>query len=308
MKGEKQSDTLSVNVGPMRLRNPTMLASGILGISQDIFERLYDNNIGAIVTKSISVDPMKGYANPTIVPLGNKTYLNAVGLSNPGVYAFSHEIMRNKFVPILVSLVGSSEKDFPKMISFLDSLNIIGYEINLSCPHVSKMGMEIGDDPEMVSLIIRTIKRHTRKPISVKIGIGSMDVVEIARVAVESGADMITAINTVRAMKIDVQSMIPVLSNRIGGLSGKAIKPIGIRCVYEISKVLNVPVIGCGGVSSWEDVVEYMIAGASAVQIGSILGNSDDTFFNRITSGLKRYLVRKGIKNIGEIVGLAHRY
>ena len=204
MKGEKQSDTLSVNVGPMRLRNPTMLASGILGISQDIFERLYNNNIGAIVTKSISVDPMKGYANPTIVPLGNKTYLNAVGLSNPGVYAFSHEIMRNKFVPILVSLVGSSEKDFPKMISFLDSLNVIGYEINLSCPHVSKMGMEIGDDPEMVSLIIRTIKRHTRKPISVKIGIGSMDVVEISRVAVESGADMITAINTVRAMKIDV--------------------------------------------------------------------------------------------------------
>ena len=308
MKGEKQNDTLSVNVGPMRLRNPTMLASGILGISQDIFERLYNNNIGAIVTKSISVDPMKGYANPTIVPLGNKTYLNAVGLSNPGVYAFSHEIMRNKFVPILVSLVGSSEKDFPKMISLLDSLNIIGYEINLSCPHVSKMGMEIGDDPEMVSLIIRTIKRHTRKPISVKIGIGSMDVVEIARVAVESGADMITAINTVRAMKIDVQSMIPVLSNLIGGLSGKAIKPIGIRCVYEISKVLNVPVIGCGGVSSWEDVVEYMIAGASAVQIGSILGNSDDTFFNRITSGLKRYLARKGIKNIGEIIGLAHRY
>jgi dihydroorotate dehydrogenase (NAD+) catalytic subunit len=170
------------------------------------------------------------------------------------------------------------------------------------------MGMEIGDDPEMVSLIIRTIKRHTHKPISVKIGIGSMDVVEIARVAVESGADMITAINTVRAMKIDVQSMLPVLSNRIGGLSGKAIKPIGIRCVYEISKVLKIPVIGCGGVSSWEDVVEYMIAGASAVQIGSILGNSDDTFFNRITSGLKRYLVRKGIKNIGEIVGLAHRY
>ena len=308
MKGEIQSDTLSVNVGPMRLRNPTMLASGILGISQDIFERLYDNNIGAIVTKSISVDPMKGYANPTIVPLGNKTYLNAVGLSNPGVYAFSQEIIRNKFVPILVSLVGSSEKDFPKMISFLDSLNIIGYEINLSCPHVSKMGMEIGDDPEMVSLIIRTIKRHTRKPISVKIGIGSMDVVEIARVAIESGADMITAINTVRAMKIDVQSMTPVLSNRIGGLSGKAIKPIGIRCVYEISKVLSVPVIGCGGVSSWEDVAEYMIAGASAVQIGSILGNSDDTFFNGITNGLKRYLVRKGMKNIGEIVGLAQRY
>ncbi len=308
MKEEEKSETLSVDVGPIHLRNPTMLASGIMGISQDIFERLYDNNIGGIVTKSISVDPMKGYANPTIVPLANETYLNAVGLSNPGVDSFSHELSRNKHVPILVSLVGSSEKDFPKMISLLESLNIIGYEINLSCPHVAKMGMEIGDDPEMVSIIIKTIKKHTRKPISVKIGVGSVNVVEIARIAIQSGADMITAINTVRAMKIDVQSMIPVLSNRIGGLSGKAIKPIGIRCVYEISKALNVPVIGCGGVSSWEDVVEYILAGASAVQIGSVLGNRDDTFFNRITIELRNYLMRKGIKSIGEIIGLAQRY
>jgi dihydroorotate dehydrogenase (NAD+) catalytic subunit len=305
---EENEDQLSVQIGPINLRNPTMLASGITGISQDIFEKLYSHDIGAVVTKSISVRPMRGYPNPTVVPLGNGTYLNAVGLSNPGVRAFSHEISKNKNVPIIVSLVGSSETDFPKMISYLDSLNIIGYEINLSCPHVSKMGMEVGDDPEVVSSMVKTIKRHTRKPISVKIGIGKIDVVDMAKTAVDAGAEIITAINTVRAMKIDFQSMVPVLSNRIGGLSGKAIKPIGIRCVYEISKRLNVPVIGCGGIFSWEDVIEYLLAGASAVQLGSVLATRNHSLFRKINNELKNYLNKKGLKNIAEVRGLAHRY
>jgi dihydroorotate dehydrogenase (NAD+) catalytic subunit len=305
---EEKEDQLSVQIGPINLRNPTMLASGITGISQDIFEKLYSHDIGAVVTKSISVRPMRGYPNPTVVPLGNGTYLNAVGLSNPGVRAFSHEISKNRNVPIIVSLVGSSETDFPKMISYLDSLNIIGYEINLSCPHVSKMGMEVGDDPEVVSSMVKTIKRHTRKPISVKIGIGKIDVVDMAKTAVDAGAEIITAINTVRAMKIDFQSMVPVLSNRIGGLSGKAIKPIGIRCVYEISKRLNVPVIGCGGIFSWEDVIEYLLAGASAVQFGSVLATHNHSLFRKINNELKNYLNKKGLKNIAEVKGLAHRY
>jgi len=305
---EENEDQLSVQIGPINLRNPTMLASGITGISQDIFEKLYSHDIGAVVTKSISVRPMRGYPNPTVVPLGNGTYLNAVGLSNPGVRAFSHEISKNRNVPIIVSLVGSSETDFPKMISRLDSLNIIGYEINLSCPHVSKMGMEVGDDPEVVSSMVKTIKRHTRKPISVKIGIGRIDVVDMAKTAVDAGAEIITAINTVRAMKIDFQSMVPVLSNRIGGLSGKAIKPIGIRCVYEISKRLNVPVIGCGGIFSWEDVIEYLLAGASAVQLGSVLATRNHSLFRKINNELKNYLNKKGLKNIAEVRGLAHRY
>ena len=270
-----------------------MLASGILGISQSIFERLYHENIGAIVTKSISVKPMKGYPNPTVIPLGGGSYLNAVGLSNPGVDAFSRELSNNKIIPIFISLVGSSEKEFSKMVEAFDALNILGYEINLSCPHVSKMGMEVGDDPEAVNKFVKTVRMNTNKPISVKVGVGSIDVVELARVAVDAGADIITAINTLRAMSIDIETMMPILSNRIGGLSGNAIKPIGIRCVYEISKKLEVPVIGCGGVSSWRDVVEYMIAGASAVQIGSVLGSSGPRIFNEITTGLKKYVEKK---------------
>jgi dihydroorotate dehydrogenase (NAD+) catalytic subunit len=299
---------LSIQLDEIQLRNPTMLASGILGISQSIFERLYDENIGGIVTKSISVDPMKGYPNPTVIPLGGGNYLNAVGLSNPGAYAFSKELSQNKNIPIFISLVGSSERDFAKMIKVFDSLNIIGYEINLSCPHVSKMGMEVGDDPEAVSKIVSTVRMNTKKPISVKVGVGSVDVIELARIAIDAGANMITAINTLRAMSIDVETMMPILSNRIGGLSGTAIKPIGIRCVYEISKNLKVPVIGCGGVSTWQDVIEYMLAGASAVQIGSVLGSAGPRIFNSITKDLKKYVERKGLMKISEIVGIAHKY
>ena len=308
MSVDDKNFKLSVDIDEITLRNPTMLASGILGISQSIFERLYDENIGGIVTKSISVKPMKGYPNPTIIPLSGGSYLNAVGLSNPGVNAFSEELSQNKNIPIFISLVGSSEKDFAKMIKVFDSLNIIGYEINLSCPHVSKMGMEVGDDPEAVSKIVSTVRKNTKKPISVKVGVGSVDVIELARTAIDAGANIITAINTLRAMSIDVETMMPILSNRIGGLSGTAIKPIGIRCVYEISKNLKVPVIGCGGISTWQDVVEYMLAGASAVQIGSVLGSAGPGIFNNITKDLKKYIERKGIMKISEIVGIAHKY
>ena len=285
-----------------------MLASGILGISQSIFERLYRENIGAVVTKSISVSPMKGYPNPTVIPLGGGSYLNAVGLSNPGVDAFSSELSHNRNIPIFISLVGSSEKEFSKMVKTFDALNILGYEINLSCPHVSKMGMEVGDDPEAVNRIVKTVRMNTSKPISVKVGVGSIDVIELARVAIDAGANIITAINTLRAMSIDIETMMPILSNRIGGLSGNAIKPIGIRCVYEISKKLEVPVIGCGGVSSWSDVIEYMIAGATAVQIGSVLGSRGPRIFNQITKALKNYAEKKNLKNISEIIGIAHKY
>jgi dihydroorotate dehydrogenase (NAD+) catalytic subunit len=285
-----------------------MLASGFLGISQDIFNRLYSSGAGAVVSKSISLEPIEGYRNPTVFCLEGHSYINAVGLSNPGAEAFSREISHNKNVPIIVSLVGSSENEFPIMIKRFDNLNILGYEINLSCPHVAKMGMEVGDDPEMVSRIVKRTKSSTRKPIIIKVGIGSVDIVKIAQVAKDSGADAITAINTIRAMTINIQTLTPVLSNKIGGLSGKSIKPIGIRCVYEISKNIEIPVIGCGGIFSWQDAVEFMLAGASAVQLGSVIGTRGIAVFRNIASGIKGYLERRGLKNVTEIIGLAHKY
>jgi dihydroorotate dehydrogenase (NAD+) catalytic subunit len=299
---------LSINLAGLQLRNPTMLASGFLGISQDIFNRLYHSGAGAVVSKSISINPIEGYRNPTIFSYEGGSYLNAVGLANPGAEAFSTEIANNKNVPIIVSLVGSSNEEFPAMIKKFNDLNIIGYEINLSCPHVAKMGIEVGEDPEMVSRIVKTIKSNTRKSVIVKIGVGNVDVVRIAKVAKDAGADAITAINTIRAMSIDLDTLMPVLSSKIGGLSGKSIKPVGVRCVYEIYKNLEIPVIGCGGIFTWEDAVEFMLAGASAVQLGSAIGYQGISVFSNITRGIKKYLERKGLKNAMEVVGRAHKY
>jgi dihydroorotate dehydrogenase (NAD+) catalytic subunit len=301
-------NTLCVNLAGIYLRNPTMLASGFLGISMDLFRRLYNLNVGAIVSKSISTLPIEGYRNPTIVSLDNSGYLNAVGLANPGADAFSQEIRENDNIPILVSLAGSSDVDFPYLVSKFDKLNISGYEINLSCPHVAKMGMDVGDDPEMVYRIVKATKSRTTKPIFVKVGIGNADLLSVASVAKDAGANGITAINTLRAMAIDIETEIPILSNKIGGLSGKPIKPLAIRCVYEITKQIGIPVIACGGIFDWKDAVEAMLAGASAVQLGSVIAAKGLSSFQDINMGIRTYLKRKGARNVTEIVGLAHKH
>ena len=274
----------------------------------DLFRRLYKLNAGAIVSKSISCSPIEGYRNPTIVSLDYSSYLNAVGLANPGADAFSEEIRENDNLPIMVSLVGSSEKEFPILVKKFDRLNIIGYEINLSCPHVAKMGIEVGDDPELVYRIVKATRLHTTKPIFVKVGVGNTDVLSVASVAKDAGADGITAINTLRAMAIDIDTGIPVLANKIGGLSGKPIKPLAIRCVYEITKKVGIPVMACGGIFDWEDAVEAMLAGASAVQLGSVLATEGLSSFHAICTGIQAYLKRKNAKNVMEIIGLAHKY
>ncbi|MEM2760832.1 MAG: dihydroorotate dehydrogenase [Nitrososphaerales archaeon] len=297
---------LSVDIGGLHIRNPTILASGILGISYEVLKRVYEAGAGAVVSKSISIEPREGYKNPTVVSVEGG-YLNAIGLSNPGVDAFVREI-NNSDIPIIVNLVGSTDNEFVSMVKKFDGLNVVAYELNLSCPHVEKVGLEVGDDPELVSKIVRSMKSNTSKPVIAKVGLGSSDIMETARVAKESGADAITAINTIRAMAINIETGMPFLSNRIGGLSGKAIKPVAVRCVYEISKNINIPVIGCGGVYSWEDAVEFMLAGASAVQMGSVIGDKWLGAFTNITRGIDKYIAKKGMSSVMELVGIAHKY
>lgn len=298
---------LSIDLAGIPLRNPLLLASGFLGISQQVFNRLYNDGLGAIVSKSISVSPLEGYKGPTVVYLGEKGYLNAVGLANPGSDVFAHEIMNNQ-IPLVVSIVGSSQSDFQKLINKFDKLNIVAYEVNLSCPHVEKMGMEVGDDPDLVTKIIKTIKTRTKKPVIIKVGIGKSDVLKLATIIQESGADAITAINTIKAMAINVETGMPILSNKVGGLSGVPLKPIGVRCVYEIFKKVNIPVIGCGGIFTWEDAIEYILAGATAIELGSVIGYRGLKVFNGIKLGITRYLQKKDYKNVKEIIGHAHKY
>ena len=230
--------SLAVNVGPMRLERPAMLASGILGISMDVLGRIYKAGAGAMVTKSLSVEPWEGYANPTVVGVGSGGWINAVGLSNPGAAKFA-EMMSGTDLPIIVSLVGSVPGDFEAMIPQFRNCRVLGYEINLSCPHVAHVGLEVGDDTELVRDIIGTIKSVTRDFVIAKVGLGNTHYIETAQAAADAGADAITAINTIRAMAIDVATRKPVLSNGIGGLSGKPIKPVAVRCVYELASSMD---------------------------------------------------------------------
>jgi dihydroorotate dehydrogenase (NAD+) catalytic subunit len=284
-----------------------MLASGILGISLDVFARLYKEGAGALVTKSLSKEPWEGYPNPTIVGI-KSGYLNAVGLSNPGAPYFAKMIESNTTIPIIVSLVGSIEEDFTFMIKQFEHVKILGYELNLSCPHVEKVGLEVGDDPSLVRRIVKSVKSQSKVPVIAKVGLGSSDYLETVRAACESGIDAITAINTVRAMGIDVETTRPLLSHKIGGLSGSAIKPIAIRCVYEISSKFDIPIIGCGGISDWEDAVEFILTGANAVQIGSAVGEKWTGVFSDINNGISKYMEKKGFSKISEMTGIAKKF
>ena len=298
---------ISTNVGPISLERPTMLASGILGISLEIFTRLYKEGAGALVTKSLSKEPWDGYPNPTVVGVKGG-YLNAVGLSNPGAPYFAKMISSNTKVPIVVSLVGSVPEDFTFMIKQFENVKVLAYELNLSCPHVEKVGLEVGDDPNLVQRIIKEVKKTSKVPVIAKVGLGSSDYLETVRVSCEAGIDAITAINTVRAMTIDVETTRPILSHKIGGLSGAPIKPIAVRCVYEISSKFDIPIIGCGGVSSWQDAVEFILGGANAVQIGSAVAEKLDCIFSEVNSGISKYMEKKNFQKIGDMVGIAKKY
>jgi dihydroorotate dehydrogenase (NAD+) catalytic subunit len=300
------ASVIATNIAGIEISNPVILASGILGLSLNIFKRLEKVGVGAIVSKSISIKPRDGYRNPTIVALGNNSWLNAVGLANPGAEAFAREIANSR-VPLFVSLVGSDVFEYIQIIEKLKDLNILGFELNLSCPHVEKMGMEIGDDPHLVSEIVHSIKTKTDKPLLVKVGIGKSDIIHIAKTAERAGADGITAINTIRAMKIDINNGCPVLENKIGGLSGIAIKPVGIRCVYELYKNVKIPIIGCGGIQNHEDIIEYMMAGATAVQVGSMIGSYGIDSIQKVVNDLKVYLEAKKYDSLMDLIGIAHR-
>ena len=193
------------------------------------------------------------------------------------------------------------------MIKQFENCKVSAYELNLSCPHVAKVGLEVGDDPELVRKIVSTVKKATDVPVFAKVGLGTTHYLDTVAAAVESGADAITAINTLRAMAIDVETERPILSNKIGGLSGTPLKPVALRCVFEISSKYKIPVIGCGGISTWEDAVEFFLAGATAIQLGSAVGDNWLEIFGDINKGIVQYMEKKGFSKIEEMVGRAKR-
>ena len=299
---------MDVEIAGLKLRNPTILASGILGMTAECLMKVARAGAGALTTKSIGLEPREGYKNPTVIQV-ECGILNAVGLPNPGIRRFTEEIkkLRDLKVPLIVSIYGFSSEEYAKVAEIAAETGADAIELNLSCPHIKGCGAEIGKDPEMVSLIVEMVKEAVDCPVFAKITPNVADIKEIAKAAASAGADAITAINTIRAMAIDVETCRPILANKIGGLSGGAIKPIAVRCVYEIYEAVDIPVIGCGGVRTWRDAVEFMLAGALAIQIGSAIAYEDLSIFKRIADGIEDYLSRKKFRSVRDIVGLAHK-
>jgi dihydroorotate dehydrogenase (NAD+) catalytic subunit len=303
-----ESNPLSISFAGLELANPTILASGILGYSAESLNRVAKGGAGAVVTKSVGIEPRVGYSNPTVVQ-AEAGLINAMGLPNPGIDVYSEEIKFSKTVlrvPIIVSVFGYSAVVYASVAKKAVDAGADAVELNVSCPHVKQTGAEIGQSPKFLSEVVQQVKAAINKPLIVKLSPNVADIAVLARAAVEAGADALTATNTLKAMAIDSDTMLPILSNVKGGLSGAAIKPVALRCVFDIHEAMpDVPIIGCGGVTEWRDAVEFFLAGASAVQIGTAVALEIEVF-QTINRGVETYLRRKSFGSVKEIVGLAH--
>lgn len=306
---------LKTTIGNVEIRNPLILASGILGSAYSTLNKAFHEGFGAVTTKSIGKNPREGNPNPSVLYIPEiNSIINAVGLANPGCSKFREELQYiDSDVKLIVSVFGSSPNELVSVIECIRETRVqiepIAFELNLSCPHVKKVGMAVGTDPEVVEEIVKKVKTTFNIPIWVKLTPNISDITKIGEAAVSAGADALVAINTLKALLIDIDVKRPILGNIRGGLSGEAIKPIGLRAIYDLfdSFGSDIPLIGLGGISKWQDVVEYFLAGASAVQIGSALHNysSPKVFITELLNGLDSYLTRENL-TLEELRGMAH--
>jgi dihydroorotate dehydrogenase (NAD+) catalytic subunit len=305
-----ESNPLRVSIAGLELPNPTILASGVLGFSAESLNRVAKDGAGAVVSKSIGVEARGGYPNPTVVQ-AESGLINAMGLPNPGIDEYAGEIEYAKTIlriPLIISVFGYTADEYSSVAEKAVKAGADAVELNVSCPHVQFTGSEIGQNPKLLSQVVEKVKAAINKPVFVKLTPNVADIAVTAKAAVEAGADALTAINTLKAMAIDTETTRPILSNIKGGLSGAAVKPVALRCVFDIREELpEVPIIGCGGVSDWRDAVEFLLAGASAVQVGTAVAWEDTDVFQNITKGLEVYLRKKHVGSVKEIVSLAHR-
>lgn len=298
---------LEVNLSGLKLQSPIILASGILGVSYSSMKRVIDAGAGAVTSKSIGPRSRKGYKNPSIIEIYPGTFINSVGLGNPGIKEFISEIKEIKThnIPLIVSVFGNTNEEFLNVAIDAEKAGADAIEINVSCPHAEVSS--IGIDKDLTYEIVKFLKKTLSIPLFVKLNPNVTDIVEIALAAENGGADAVVAINTLSAMKIDVNTKRPILSHGSGGLSGKSIHPIAIKKVYDLYKALKIPIIGCGGIDSWQDVIEFFLAGASAVQIGTALYQTPN-IITEINHRLIEYLKDNTYKSINEIKGLAHQF
>lgn len=296
---------LRVSIGSLKLKNPVMTASGTFGYAKEFEPYVNLHRLGAVVVKGISLEPRAGNPPPRIVET-SCGMLNAIGLENVGVERFIQEKMlslQGINVPVFVNILGDSIDEYREIAKRLNGVpGIAGIEVNISCPNVKKGGVAFGTVPEMAAKVTAAVKKESSVPVVVKLSPNVSDITIIAKAVEEAGADGISLINTLIGMAIDHKSRRPCIANVIGGLSGPAIKPVALRMVYQTAQTVSIPVIGIGGIETYEDVLEFMLAGATAVQIGTA------NFINPRASedaveGLTRYVNDEKLSSIRDIIG-----
>ncbi len=296
---------MSVDICGVKLKNPVMTASGTFGSGREYSELIDLNRLGAVVVKGVAAKPWKGNPAPRIAEVYGGM-LNSVGLQNPGVeYFIENDIpfLRRFDTKIIVNVCGHTTEEYVNVVKALRGQDIDLLELNISCPNVSEGGMSFGTDPEMAKRVVSSVKEYADKPLIVKLTPNVTDITVIAKAVKEGGADALSLINTITGMKIDIYARKPVLQRKIGGMSGPAVKPVAVRMVYQVCKAVELPVIGMGGISNAEDALEFIMAGATGVSIGT--ANFVDPFATiKTIDGISEYMEKYGIKNIGEIRGI----
>jgi len=297
--------SLAVDIGGLKMKTPVMTASGTFGYGGEFRDLVDLARLGAIVVKGLSLRPSPGNPPPRIVetPCG---MLNAIGLENIGIEAFCRT--RLKFLakfdtPVVVNLYGQDVAEYAALAEIVDDqADIAALEVNISCPNVKAGGMAFGVDPRAAADVTGAVRRRTGKPLIVKLSPNVSDITEIARAAADAGADAVSLINTITGMAVNVDTRRPCLANITGGLSGPAIRPVAVRMVWQVARAVSIPVVGLGGIMSWRDALEFIIAGATAVQVGTA------NFINpratmEIIDGLSAYLQRHDLQDIAQLVG-----
>jgi len=295
---------LKVNIGGLELKNPVIAASGCFGFGRE-YSRFFDlNRLGGIAVKGLTLQPRKGNPPPRIAetPSG---ILNSIGLQNPGVNAFIEKeipFLRGFDTAIIANASGSTIEEYEKMVEILSDADVDAIELNLSCPNVKEGCLSFGSSPNGVREVVSRVKKYAKKPLIVKLSPNVTDIAEIAKAAEEAGADSVSLINTILGMAINAKTRRPVLANITGGLSGPAIKPVALRMVYEVSKAVNIPVIGMGGITNGTDAVEFLLAGATAVMIGTA-GFANPMAWVETIEGIEAYMVENSVNSVTDLIG-----
>lgn len=298
---------MKVNLAGVALKNPVMTASGTFGSGQEYSEFVDLNKLGAVVTKGVANIPWEGNPTPRVAEVYGGM-LNAVGLQNPGIDLFIERdipFLKKYDTKIIVNVCGKTTEDYVEVVERLRDQPVDMLEINISCPNVKEGGIAFGQDPKAVEAITKEVKKHAAQPVIMKLSPNVTDITEMAKAAEAGGADVLSLINTLTGMKIDIHKRSFVLANRTGGMSGPAIHPIAVRMVYQTAQAVKLPIIGMGGIMTAEDAIEMILAGADAVSVGTANFTNPSVTMD-IVNGIKEYMERYRVENISELVGAVH--